>query len=148
MIFHGSATLFFVASGVSIPLVSLVSAAPFMGPLREEFHWFDVLVVTVTVLGLLIYRIKPELPVDLISADQLKEVPSSPTEGKSSSSDAPVRQIRSFSSATPTSYGQLSSPFLASTTVYLSDGDNDEDEEPTKRFGRPLLGANQIQGHQ
>ncbi len=47
----GSATLFFVASGVAIPLVSLCSALPFMGPARTHFLYDLFFFICVRVHG-------------------------------------------------------------------------------------------------
>jgi hypothetical protein len=60
VIFHGSATLFFVASGVTIPFTLVCSALPFLGPAHSDFFWGDTLTVLATLLGLWLYRSEPE----------------------------------------------------------------------------------------
>eukprot|EP00455_Lapot_gusevi_P001427 TRINITY_DN10577_c0_g1_i4.p1 TRINITY_DN10577_c0_g1~~TRINITY_DN10577_c0_g1_i4.p1 ORF type:complete len:148 (-),score=29.19 TRINITY_DN10577_c0_g1_i4:244-687(-) len=82
VIYHGSATLFFVASGVSIPLTSLLSALPFLGTARVQFFWYDFLLITCTLVGLLLYRARPEeielLDEEEVSDDQLQQIGASP----------------------------------------------------------------------
>lgn len=56
--------MFFVASACSIPLVSMISALSFMGPLQVSFHWQDMLALCLTFLGLLLYHANREQQAD------------------------------------------------------------------------------------
>eukprot|EP01006_Ploeotia_vitrea_P053160 TRINITY_DN67760_c5_g1_i2.p1 TRINITY_DN67760_c5_g1~~TRINITY_DN67760_c5_g1_i2.p1 ORF type:complete len:453 (-),score=217.71 TRINITY_DN67760_c5_g1_i2:394-1752(-) len=61
VIFYGSAVMFFIAGAVVIPVTALVSTGSFLpSKLQVSFTFVDVLATVLTLVGLIIYRLKPE----------------------------------------------------------------------------------------
>jgi hypothetical protein len=149
VIFHGSATLFFVASGVAIPLVLVCSALPFLGPARVGFFWGDIVNVVATLLGLFMYRMRaediefdlppfegePAVPPDvtMLNDEPLLENASA---GGARDGDPPFTPILSYlpnDYADPDYDGRPSSPNISSPYAYSRrddywDADESDDE--------------------
>jgi len=60
IIVHGSAVIFFIAGAVAIPLTALISSFDWMGSIQVDFAPLDFLSIGTVLLGLLIYRSRPE----------------------------------------------------------------------------------------
>jgi len=52
--------LFLFSGALAIPVTRLISAAQFMGQLHVTFQWWDMVSMGLVLLGLAIYRSKPE----------------------------------------------------------------------------------------